>query len=209
MHPTTRRRACGPTRRRSAPSYLRTTKPRVCLSCCRCLRARSANSLRAGRSSSSMIATMLDAWRRGADMVCAAKASRAEEGWLKRLGTWAFYALVNRDTRSPIPADASDFRLMDRKVVEALKALPERNRFMKGLYAWVGFRTEVLPYAPAERRSGKTRFSGRRLRALAYTGITAFTNAPLRLWSGIGAAAALIALAYGSYVIRSEERRVG
>ncbi len=148
-----------------------------------------------------MIATMLDAWRRGADMVCTAKASRAEEGWRKRLGTWAFYSLVNRDTRSPIPADAGDFRLMDRRVVDALKALPERNRVMKGLYAWVGFRTEVLPYTPAERRAGKTRFSGRRLRALAYTGITAFTNAPLRLWSGVGAAAALIALAYGAYVI--------
>ena len=148
-----------------------------------------------------MIATMLDAWRRGADMVCTAKASRADEGWRKRIGTWAFYRLVNADTRSPIPTDAGDFRLMDRKVVDALKALPERNRFMKGLYAWVGYRTEVLPYTPAERHAGKTRFSGRRLRALAYTGITAFTNAPLRLWSGIGAAAALFALGFGVYIV--------
>lgn len=148
-----------------------------------------------------MIETMLEAWRRGVDMVCTAKASRAEEGWRKRLGTWAFYHLVNADTRAPIPTDAGDFRLMDRRVVEALKALPERNRFMKGLYAWVGFRTEVLPYTPEERHTGKTHFSGRRLRALAYTGITAFTNAPLRLWSKVGAAFALIALAYGIYVV--------
>lgn len=148
-----------------------------------------------------MISAMLDAWRRGADMVCTAKASRTDEGWRKRVGTWLFYRVVNADTRSPIPADAGDFRLMDRRVVDALKALPERNRFMKGLYAWVGFRTEVLPYTPAPRRSGKTHFSGRRLRALAYTGITAFTNAPLRLWSGVGAAAALIALAYGVFIV--------
>ncbi len=148
-----------------------------------------------------LIETMLAAWRRGADMVCTAKASRADEGWRKRLGTWAFYRLVNADTRSPIPTDAGDFRLMDRRVVDALRALPERNRFMKGLYAWVGFRTEVLPYTPAERHAGKTRFSGRRLRALAFTGITAFTNAPLRLWSAVGAMAALFGLSFGIYVI--------
>ena len=148
-----------------------------------------------------MIATMLDAWRRGADMVCTAKASRAEEGWRKRIGTWLFYRLVNADTRSPIPTDAGDFRLMDRRVVDALKALPERNRFMKGLYAWVGYRTEVLPYTPAERHAGKTRFSGRRLRALAFTGITAFTNAPLRLWSAVGTLAALFGLGFGIYIV--------
>jgi glycosyltransferase involved in cell wall biosynthesis len=148
-----------------------------------------------------MIATMLEAWRRGADMVCTAKASRAEEGWRKRIGTWLFYRLVNADTRSPIPTDAGDFRLMDRRVVDALKALPERNRFMKGLYAWVGYRTEVLPYTPAERRAGKTRFSGKRLRALAFTGITAFTNAPLRLWSGVGFLAALFGLGFGIYIV--------
>ena len=148
-----------------------------------------------------LIAEMLARWRDGADMVCTAKASRADEGLKKRLGTWLFYRLVNADSRAPIPVDAGDFRLMDRRVVDALKALPERNRFMKGLYAWVGFRTEVLPYTPAPRRAGKTHFSARRLSALAFTGVTAFTNAPLRWWSGIGALSAFVGFCFGAWIV--------
>ncbi|MFM7704885.1 MAG: glycosyltransferase family 2 protein [Rubrivivax sp.] len=148
-----------------------------------------------------MIPQLLQAWRAGADMVCTAKASRAAEGWRKRVATRLFYRIVNADNRAPIPVDAGDFRLLDRKVVRALQALPERNRFMKGLYAWVGFRTEVIPYEPAERMSGHSSFSSRRLRALAFTGITAFTNAPLRLWSVIGATAAFVGLGFGVYII--------
>ena len=90
---------------------------------------------------------------------------------------------------------------MDRRVVDALKSLPERNRFMKGLYAWVGFRTVVIPYTPLPRLSGASSFSMRRLARLAFTGITAFSNAPLRLWSGVGALVAGIALCYGVYVV--------
>jgi len=131
---------------------------------------------------SSLVPDMIGAWVRGADMVAAARSSRADEGWLKRLGTWLFYRLVNANSPAPIPVDAGDFRLMDRKVVEALKSLPERNRFMKGLYAWVGFRNELIPYVPNERHAGTSSFSMRRLSRLAFTGVTAFTNAPLRLW---------------------------
>ncbi|OYU73743.1 MAG: hypothetical protein CFE32_20015 [Alphaproteobacteria bacterium PA3] len=141
------------------------------------------------------------AWRQGADMVCTARASRADEGWRKRLGTWLFYRLVNTHSHAPIPVDAGDFRLMDRRVVDALKSLPERNRFMKGLYAWVGFRTTILPYVPADRLSGKSSFSMRRLSSLAFTGVTAFTNAPLRLWSMLGAGIALAALAFASWIV--------
>ena len=141
-----------------------------------------------------MIGQMLGAWRTGADMVCTARASRSDESWRKRLGTWAFYGLVNAGSSTPIPADVGDFRLMDRRVVDALKMLPERNRFMKGLYAWVGFRTVVLPYMPAARHAGHSSFSMRRLSRLAFTGVTAFTNAPLRLWSGAGAVVALFAI---------------
>jgi glycosyltransferase involved in cell wall biosynthesis len=148
-----------------------------------------------------MIAPMLEAWRAGADMVCAARRSRGDEGWAKRAGTWLFYRLINRPGAVEIPVDAGDFRLMDRRVVEALRALPERNRFMKGLYAWVGFRTEVLPYMPLPRHAGKSSFSLRRLVALAFTGITAFTNAPLRMWSGVGAVVALIALGFGLWIV--------
>jgi glycosyltransferase involved in cell wall biosynthesis len=148
-----------------------------------------------------MLAPMLDAWRSGADMVCTARESRADERWRKRLGTSLFYRLVNAGSRVSIPADAGDFRLMDRKVVDALKALPERNRFMKGLYAWVGFETRILPYTPRPRRSGRTSFSTRGLARLAVTGITAFSNFPLRMWSGLGALIAFGALGYGFWVV--------
>ena len=148
-----------------------------------------------------MIAPMLAAWRNGADMVCAARRSRDDEGWAKRAGTWLFYRLVNRHGGIEIPVDAGDFRLIDRRVADALRALPERNRFMKGLYAWVGFRTEVLPYTPCPRHAGHSRYSLRRLAVLAFTGVTAFTNAPLRLWSAVGACIAVASLAFGLWIV--------
>jgi glycosyltransferase involved in cell wall biosynthesis len=148
-----------------------------------------------------MIARMLAAWQRGADMVCTARRSREDERLLKRWGTKLFYWLVNRNPSISIPIDAGDFRLMDRAVVEALRALPERNRFMKGLYAWVGFRTEVIEYMPAERMQGVSSFTLKRLTRLAFTGVTAFTNFPLRLWSGVGAVVAVVALGYGLVIV--------
>jgi len=149
----------------------------------------------------SLVPDMVKAWCDGADMVCAARASRADESWAKRIGTAIFYQLVNRDAAVPIPVDAGDFRLMDRRVVEALKSLPERNRFMKGLYAWVGFRNEIIPYVPAERNAGTSSFSLARLAKLAFTGVTAFTNAPLRLWSAVGVVIALCAIAFGFWIV--------
>ena len=149
----------------------------------------------------SLVPEMLAAWVAGADMVCAARASRADESLAKRLGTALFYALVNRDAAVQIPVDAGDFRLMDRRVVDALKSLPERNRFMKGLYAWVGFHNVIIPYVPNERLSGTTSFSMRRLARLAFTGVTAFTNAPLRLWSALGVVIALFALGFGAWIV--------
>ena len=148
-----------------------------------------------------LVTQMLAAWQAGADMVCAARSSRDDEGLLKRIGTAAFYKLMNRESEVHIPVDAGDFRLMDRRVVDALRSLPERNRFMKGLYAWVGFETVVIPYTPNERHAGRSRFSAGRLFRLAFTGLTSFTNAPLRWWSGIGAAIAFAALAYGSWIV--------
>jgi glycosyltransferase involved in cell wall biosynthesis len=149
----------------------------------------------------SLVPQMLEAWRRGVDMVCAARSSRGDETLAKRIGTWLFYRIVNANNAVPIPVDAGDFRLMDRRVVDALKALPERNRFMKGLYAWVGFRTEIVPYTPAGRHAGQSSFSMRRLARLAFTGLTAFSNLPLRLWSALGALIAFVALGYGGWII--------
>ena len=149
----------------------------------------------------SLVPAMLKAWQDGADMVCAARASRHDERWPKRLGTAIFYHLLNRNSAVKIPVDAGDFRLMDRCVVEALKSLPERNRFMKGLYAWVGFKNVIIPYVPAERHAGQSTFSLRSLSRLAFTGVTAFTNAPLRLWSGAGAIVALCAIALAFWFV--------
>lgn len=149
----------------------------------------------------SLIPEMLQAWRDGADMVCAARASRADETWVKRVGTAVFYRLVNGNASVQIPVDAGDFRLMDRCVVEALKSLPERNRFMKGLYAWVGFNSVIIPYVPAERHAGTSTYSMRRLARLAFTGVTAFTNTPLRLWSGLGVLVALGAIGFGLWIV--------
>jgi len=148
-----------------------------------------------------LIAEMLEAWREGSDMVSAVRQTRADESLAKRIGTRLFYRIVNTGSRVQIPQDAGDFRLMDRRVVDALKALPERNRFMKGLYAWVGFETRVIAYTPSDRRSGRSTFSTRRLAGLAFTGITAFSNLPLRVWSGIGAGIAFAALGYGGWVV--------
>ncbi|MBC7956604.1 MAG: glycosyltransferase family 2 protein, partial [Cytophagales bacterium] len=149
-----------------------------------------------------IIAQMLVAWQGGADMVCAARASRADESLAKRIGTALFYWIVNRKgSKVQIPVDAGDFRLMDRCVVDALKSLPERNRFMKGLYAWVGFRTEIIDYVPAERQAGHSSFSLRSLVHLALTGVTAFSNVPLRLWSAVGALIAVGAIGFGVLIV--------
>ncbi len=148
-----------------------------------------------------LLSRMIEAWQGGADMVCAVRESRDDESIAKRIGTALFYYLVNRQSSVQIPPDAGDFRLMDRAVVEALKALPERNRFMKGLYAWVGFRSQLIGYVPDERQAGESTFSLRSLWRLAVTGVTAFTNFPLRLCSGFGIAVAFVAMLLAVYFV--------
>lgn len=154
-----------------------------------------------GQHAPDLVPRMMAAWLNGADMACAVRANRDGEGPIKRWGTRLFYGIVNASTRLSIPPDAGDFRLLDRRVVQALNALPERNRFMKGLYAWVGFRTEFLPYTPRPRSHGRSHFSLPRLLRLAFDGVTAFTNLPLRIWSLIGAFVAFGALGYGGYLV--------
>ena len=153
-----------------------------------------------GQHPLSLLPRMLEGWRQGADTVCAVRDNRADESWGKRMGTALFYRIVNAGSPMRIPADAGDFRLLDRSVVDALLALPERNRFLKGLYAWVGFRTEFIPFTPAPRAHGRSSFSVPRLLGLALTGVTAFSTLPLRLWSGVGAFVALLAMGYGAFI---------
>ncbi len=147
-----------------------------------------------------LLPILLQAWRDGADVAYAVRQSRADEGWFKRLGTRWFYALVNAADRFEVPAGAGDFRLMDRQVVDALLALPERNRFMKGLYAWVGFDAVAVPYMPAARGHGHSHFSPLRLVRLSLDGLTAFTTWPLRAVSLAGFALAMLAFLYGGYL---------
>ncbi|MFA4914995.1 MAG: glycosyltransferase family 2 protein [Burkholderiaceae bacterium] len=144
-----------------------------------------------------LIAAMVARWRQGIDMVYAQRTDRRDEAWTKRMGTRLFYSLLAKGHRVRIPEHAGDFRLMDRKVVDALVALPERSRFMKGLYAWVGFEAEALPYVPAPRARGTSHFSLVRLVALAMDGLTSFTTWPLRMISLAGMVLAFLAFGYG------------
>jgi len=148
-----------------------------------------------------LIASMLERWRSGADMVYAVREHRDDESWIKRAGSHWFYRLLSGTNGVQVPAHAGDFRLMDRRVVEALMALPERTRFMKGLYAWVGFRSEPLPYTPHARANGASRYSTWRLIRLALTGLTAFTTWPLRMVSLLGCLFALFSFTYGGYLV--------
>ncbi len=148
-----------------------------------------------------LIEEMIEGWRAGYDIVYAVRSGRRDEGLLKRAFTRMFYRLVNIGSRFPIPTDAGDFRLMDRAVIEAMRQLPERNRFMRGLYAWAGFRTMATPYVPAARGAGKSTFNLRKLTALALDGVTAFTSWPLRVVSWIGFALAIASIGYGAYLV--------
>jgi len=148
-----------------------------------------------------LIPTLLDAWRQGADMAYAQRTDRDDESRFKQWGSRWFYRLLNASERVQIPAGASDFRLMDRAVVNSLLALPERQRFMKGLYAWVGYAATPVPYKPEPRWQGSSHYSPAKLAALAVSGLTAFTTWPLRAISAIGLTLAALAFGYGAFLI--------
>jgi len=148
-----------------------------------------------------LIAPMLKRWQQGIDMVYAVRATREDESIFKRLGTKFFYRLMRTSGGLTVPENASDFRLMDRKVVDALLLLPERNRFMKGLFAWVGFKTEPYAYAPPQRLYGTTSFKPFKLFHFALDGLTSFTTWPLRLLSMAGICLSLLSFAYGLFIV--------
>lgn len=154
-----------------------------------------------GQHASELMLTMLEKWRLGYDMVYAVRQDREQESSFKLWGSRLFYRMMSASSHIEIPRDAGDFRLMNRKVVDALCALPERNRFMKGIYAWVGYKSIGIPYTPLPRLHGESAYSKLKLIALAWTGITGFSVLPLRLASLTGAILALIAFAYGAVVI--------
>ncbi len=154
-----------------------------------------------GQHPVSLVTDMLTKWREGADVVYAVRKTRHDQSGLQIKLTGWFYKLVNMGNRVKIPANAGDFRLMDRKVVEALKRLPERNRFMKGLYAWVGFNSTAIDYEPLPRADGKSNFGLIGSLSLAFTGILAFSIAPLRALTVTGFMLSMLALGYGVWVV--------
>ncbi len=154
-----------------------------------------------GQHSASLLSEMLAKWRDGYDMVYAVRQDREVESKFKKWGSKLFYGMMSASGKIKIPKDAGDFRLMDRAVVNALCALPERNRFMKGIYAWVGYRSIGIPFTPLPRTHGESAFSRLRLMSLAWTGITSFSSLPLRLASAVGVVLALLSFAYGIVVI--------
>jgi len=148
-----------------------------------------------------LIPEMLERWKAGVDTVYAVRKSRGDESWIKRFGAAIFYGILGQGQRVRIPPDAGDFRLMDRQVVDALLQLPERTRFMKGLYAWVGFKAEPILYIPAERLHGQTHFNLFQLIHFAVDGITSFSTWPLRAFNLVGSLVALLAFGYGIYLV--------
>jgi glycosyltransferase involved in cell wall biosynthesis len=154
-----------------------------------------------GQHPIALLPEMLQKWKEGSDVVYAVRKTRDDQSSLQASLTGLFYKLVNYGNRVKIPANAGDFRLMDRKVVDALKRLPERNRFMKGLYAWVGFNSTAIDYQPLPRADGQSNFGLRGSLSLALTGILAFSIAPLRALTLLGLMLSAVALGYGSWVV--------
>lgn len=147
-----------------------------------------------------VLAEMVAKWREGSDVVYGVRRNRTSDALPKRLTADLYYRTHNWLSADKIPEHAGDFRLLDRKVVEVIRKLPERNRFMKGLFAWGGFKQSAVEYDRVERSAGKSKYNYWKLWTLAIDGITSASTLPLRIWSYIGAAIALIALAYAGFI---------
>jgi len=147
-----------------------------------------------------LIAQMVAKWREGFDIVYATRARRDGESILRRVSARYFYRIFDRITDIPIPPDTGDFRLLDRRVVDILVRLPERTRFMKGLFAWVGFRQTALSFDRPERRAGKTKWTYWRLWNFALDAITSFSSVPLKVWSYVGVVVSILAFLYALFL---------
>jgi glycosyltransferase involved in cell wall biosynthesis len=148
-----------------------------------------------------VVKTFLNYWADGFDMVYGIRQSRAQESLLKRNFAHLFYWLMKKITKMDLPSNAGDFRLLDKKIISALKQFSERTRFMKGLYAWVGYKKIGVPFEVKERLAGKSSWGFTRLAELAITGITSFSDVPLRVWGLMGFIISFISLIYAIYII--------
>ena len=150
-----------------------------------------------------LIPDLLAQWREGFDVVNAVRLSRDGESWIKRASAHLFYRIINRLSDVEIPPDTGDFRLLSRPVLDTLRTLPERRRFMKGLFAWVGFRSTNIYYHRAPRHTGKTTWNYWRLWNFAVEGITSFSQVPLQLAAYLGVLVSLLAFLYALWLVAS------
>jgi glycosyltransferase involved in cell wall biosynthesis len=148
-----------------------------------------------------LIVDMIAAWRRGAKVVNAVRSDRRSDGWFKRSSARLFYRLYNRLSSYPIADDVGDFRLLDRSAVAVLNQMPERIRFMKGLFAWIGFRQATISYERPARAGGTSKWRGWQLWNFALDGITGSTTLPLRIWTYLGLTIAVGALLYAGFIV--------
>ena len=148
-----------------------------------------------------LIGELVQRWREGFDVVYATRTSRDGEGRIKRLTAFAFYRIIQRVSRVKIPQDTGDFRLMSRRAVEALSRLREQHRFMKGLFAWIGFPQTSVPYRRDARYAGETKWNYWRLWNFAIDGITSFTTAPLKIATYVGAITAAVAFLFAAFIV--------
>jgi glycosyltransferase involved in cell wall biosynthesis len=148
-----------------------------------------------------LIIQLVEKWKEGFDVVYATRTSRQGESWLKRFTARHFYRVASKIGEIPIPENTGDFRLIDRKVVEALKRLPERNRFMKGLFAWVGFNQTSVSFHRSPRHQGITSWNYWKLWNFALDGLTSFSTLPLKLWTYLGLSISAFAFFYGAVLI--------
>lgn len=148
-----------------------------------------------------LIADFLDKWLEGFDIVYGARISREHDTLSKQVTSNLFYRIFNAISEHKIPSDAGDYRLMDRAVVDVVNAMPERNRFMKGIFSYPGFKTTSIPFHRQARHAGKTKFSPNKMLGLAFSGIISFSLAPIRLFIYIGATISVLSFFYLIYII--------
>lgn len=154
-----------------------------------------------GQDPPELIPEFVARWREGYDDVHGTRLAREGEGWFKRASAHGFYRVMQRLSKTPVPTDTGDFRLLSPRALAALRELRERHRFMKGLFGWIGFNRVAVPYRREPRLAGRSKFNAWRLWNFALEGITSFSTAPLRLATYAGVATALVAFVYGVWII--------
>ena len=148
-----------------------------------------------------LIAKLVAKWREGYDVVYATRRSRSGESWLKRLTAFMFYGTISKMSKVSIPVNTGDFRLLDRRVVDAIAQMPERTRFMKGMFAWVGFKQTSILFDREPRFDGQTSWNYWKLWNFALDGIASFSSLPLKVWSYIGLVISFFALLYAAFLL--------